>query len=50
MHWIHISDRVREWSLIMGGGGGLQKGKIAGPKLFARPLPSVDRVKLVPPL
>ena len=28
---------VRDWSLIMGRGG-LQNGKIAGPKLFAPPL------------
>ena len=29
---------LRDWSLITGGGGGLQNGKIAGPKLFAPPL------------
>ena len=29
-------DLLREWSLIMGRGG-LQNGKIAGPKLFAPP-------------
>ena len=28
---------IRDWSLIMGRGG-LQNGKIAGPKLFAPPL------------
>ena len=39
---------VRDWSLITGRGG-LQNGKIAGPKLFAPPLQ--DRVKLfAPPL
>ena len=40
--------KVRDWSLIMGRGG-LQNGKIAGPKLFAPP--PQDRVKLfAPPL
>ena len=39
---------VRDWSLITGRGG-LQNGKIAGPKLFAPP--PQDTVKLfVPPL
>ena len=39
---------VRDWSLITGRGG-LQNGKIAGPKLFAPP--PQDRVKLfAPPL
>ena len=39
---------LRDWSLITGRGG-LQNGKIAGPKLFAPPLQ--DRVKLfAPPL
>ena len=38
---------LRDWSLITGGGGGLQNGKIAGPKLFAPPLQ--DRVKLFAP-
>ena len=28
---------LRDWSLITGRGGGLQNGKIAGPKLFAPP-------------
>ena len=38
----------RDWSLITGRGG-LQNGKIAGPKLFAPP--PQDRVKLfAPPL
>ena len=36
---------VRDWSLIMGGGG-LQNGKITGPKLFA---PPHDKVKLFAP-
>ena len=48
-----VSNRpnIRDWSLITGrGGGGLQNGKIAGPKLFAPPPPQ-DRVKLfAPPL
>ena len=39
---------IRDWSLITGRGG-LQNGKIAGPKLFAPP--PQDRVKLfAPPL
>ena len=38
----HIIDivvyrSIRDWSLITGKGGGLQNGKIAGPKLFAPP-------------
>ena len=37
---------IRDWSLIMGRGG-LQNGKIAGPKLFAPP--PQDRVKLLAP-
>ena len=37
-------DLLRDWSLITGRGG-LQNGKIAGPKLFAPPSPQ-DRVKL----
>ena len=37
---------VRDWSLITGRGG-LQNGKIAGPKLFAPP--PQDRVKLFEP-
>ena len=37
------SSTIRDWSLIMGRGG-LQNGKIAGPKLFAPP--PQDRVKL----
>ena len=40
-------EQVRDWLLIMGRGG-LQNGKIAGPKLFAPPPPQ-DRVKLPPP-
>ena len=41
-------DILRDWSLITGRGG-LQNGKIAGPKLFAPP--PQDRVKLfAPPL
>ena len=41
-------QKLRDWSLITGRGG-LQNGKIAGPKLFAPP--PQDRVKLfVPPL
>ena len=44
---VNIST-VRDWSLITGRGG-LQNGKIAGPKLFAPP--PQDRVKLfAPPL
>ena len=45
----HEGNRlVRDWSLIKGRGG-LQNGKIAGPKLFAPP--PQDRVKLfAPPL
>ena len=40
---------LRDWSLITGRGGGLQNGKIAGPKLFAPP--PQDWVKLfAPPL
>ena len=39
---------IRDWSLITGRGG-LQNGKIAGPKLFAPP--PQDRIKLfAPPL
>ena len=38
---------IRDWSLITGRGG-LQNGKIAGPKLFAPPPPQ-DRVKLFAP-
>ena len=39
-----------DWSLSTGRwGGGLQNGKIAGPKLFAPPPPSEDRVKLFMP-
>ena len=39
----------RDWSLFTGRGGGLQNGKIAGPKHFATP--PQDRVKLfAPPL
>ena len=36
---LHIRDQslLRDWSLITGRGG-LQNGKIAGPKLFAPPL------------
>ena len=30
---------IRDLSIITGGGGGLQNGKIAGLKLFARPPP-----------
>ena len=48
-HLYHSSEvhQIRDWSLIMGKGG-LQNGKIAGPKLFA---PPQDRVKLfAPPL
>ena len=37
---------LRDWSLITGRGG-LQNGKIAGPKLFAPP--PQDRVKLFAP-
>ena len=39
-------SRFRDWSLITGRGG-LQNGKIAGPKLFAPP--PQDRVKLFAP-
>ena len=49
-HHVHstTSQGVRDWSLITGRGG-LQNGKIAGPKLFAPP--PQDRVKLfAPPL
>ena len=43
-----LSIKIRDWSLITGRGG-LQNGKIAGPKLFAPP--PQDRVKLfAPPL
>ena len=43
-----INSPLRDWSLITGRGG-LQNGKIAGPKLFAPP--PQDRVKLfAPPL
>ena len=38
---------LRDWSLITGRGGGLQNGKIAGPKRFAPP--PQDRVKLFAP-
>ena len=45
---IPTCHEIRDWSLIMGRGG-LQNGKIAGPKLFAPP--PQDRVKLfAPPL
>ena len=40
------SHIVRDWSLITGRGG-LQNGKIAGPKLFTPP--PQDRVKLLAP-
>ena len=49
-HMDHIvtDTPLRDWSLITGRGG-LQNGKIAGPKLFAPP--PQDRVKLfAPPL
>ena len=39
---------LRDWSLITGRGG-LQNGKIAGPKLFAPPPPHQDRVELFAP-
>ena len=45
---LHFYLCIRDWSLITGRGG-LQNGKIAGPKLFAPP--PQDRVKLfAPPL
>ena len=50
--WVHAcyDVSVRDWSLITGRGG-LQNGKIAGPKPFAPPPPHQDRVKLfTPPL
>ena len=60
LHSIHCADRfsaslslsgsvyvLRDWSLITGRGG-LQNGKITGPKLFAPPPPQ-DRVKLFAP-
>ena len=37
--------RLRDWSLITGGGG-LQNGKITGPNLFAPPPPPQDRITL----
>ena len=49
--WPIITNNIpRDWSLITGrggGGGGLQNGKIVGPKLFATP--PQDRVKLFAP-
>ena len=38
VRWQNTYLTLRDWSLITGrGGGGLQNGKIAGPKLFAPP-------------
>ena len=45
--------KVRDWSLITGrwggGGGGLQNGKIAGPKLFAHFISSFAPIGSDPP-
>ena len=51
-HWGQNTPNacLRDWSLITGRGGGLQNGKIAGPKLFAPPPPPPqDRVTLFSP-
>ena len=45
---IRMKINLRDWSLITGRGG-LQNGKIAGPKLFAPPPPFQDGVKLFAP-
>ena len=46
MKCVGAVNDIRDWSLITGRGG-LQNGKIAGPKLFAPP--PQDRVKLFAP-